>query len=166
MFFGFVGLFDSVLLLPLVLVWHYTGLEEFKWPPTPNVWTLLLVNGFLGTVISELVWLGGVFLTSPLVGTLSLALVTPLSITYSVFVGQQPFSVEFFVGALVVVVCFILVTVLDHFGSWDPLWALIKTTISAARNHSAHRGYVSLSEESKRLIDHEDDNSAIDQLSF
>ena len=49
--------------------------------------------------------------------------------------SQQPFSVEFFVGALVVVVCFILVTVLDHFGSWDPLWALIKTTISAARNH-------------------------------
>jgi drug/metabolite transporter (DMT)-like permease len=160
-----VGLFDSVLLLPLVLVWHYTGLEEFKWPPTPNVWTLLLVNGFLGTVISELVWLGGVFLTSPLVGTLSLALVTPLSITYSILIGQQPFSVGFLVGALVLVVCFILVTVLDHFGSWDPLWALIKTTVSAARNHSAHRGYASLSEESKTLIDHEDD-SAIDQLSF
>ena len=30
----------------------------------------------------------GVFLTSPLVGTLSLALVTPLSITYSVFIRQ------------------------------------------------------------------------------
>lgn len=32
--------------------------------------------------------LSGVFLTSPLVGTLSLALVTPLSIAYSVLVGQ------------------------------------------------------------------------------
>ena len=38
-------------------------------------------------------------------------------------------------GALMIVVCFVLVTVLDHFGSWDPLWALIKTTVSAARNY-------------------------------
>lgn len=55
---GFVGLFNTVLLLPLVLIWHYMGLEEFEWPPTPDIWTLLLVNGFIGTVISELVWLG------------------------------------------------------------------------------------------------------------
>jgi solute carrier family 35 protein F5 len=157
MFFGFVGLFNTILLLPLVLLWHYTGLEEFEWPPDPAVWTLLLINGMVGTVISELVWLGGVFLTSPLVGSLSLALVTPLSISYSVFVGQNPFSVMFFVGALIVVICFVIVTVLDHFGSWDPLWALIKKIVIAVRDY---RDYDVLSEESKRLIDSEDNSSA------
>lgn len=54
---GFVGLFDFVLLLPLLVIWHYTKLELFELPPTPNVWTLLLVNGFVGTVLSELLWL-------------------------------------------------------------------------------------------------------------
>ena len=48
---------------------------------------------------------------------------------------QNPFSVEFFIGALIVVVCFVIVTVLDHFGSWDPLWALIKKAVTATREY-------------------------------
>ena len=56
-FIGFVGLFDFALLFPLLLIWHFSGLEAFEFPPTPNVWTLLLVNGFVGTVLSELLWL-------------------------------------------------------------------------------------------------------------
>ncbi len=54
---GFVGLFDALAILPLVIVWHYTGIEDFQLPPTTTVWTLLLVNGFIGTVLSELLWL-------------------------------------------------------------------------------------------------------------
>ena len=53
---GFVGLFDFLLLLPLVLIWDVRGIERFE-VPSPNVWTLLLVNGFVGTVLSELLWL-------------------------------------------------------------------------------------------------------------
>lgn len=29
----------------------------FEFPPSSDVWTLLLVNGFVGTVLSELLWL-------------------------------------------------------------------------------------------------------------
>jgi hypothetical protein len=65
--------------------------------------------------------------------------------------------VKFFVGALIVVICFVIVTVLDHFGSWDPLWALIKKIVIAVRDY---RDYDVLSEESKRLIDSEDNSSA------
>ena len=54
---GFVGLSDFLLILPLLVIWHITGREEFHLPPTANVWTLLLVNGFVGTVLSELLWL-------------------------------------------------------------------------------------------------------------
>jgi hypothetical protein len=54
---GFVGLFDLFLLSPLLIIWHYTGFELFQWPPNSNVWTLMLVNGFVGTVLSELLWL-------------------------------------------------------------------------------------------------------------
>ena len=54
---GFVGLFDFLLLLPFVLIWDVAGIERFELPPTPNVWTLMLVNAFIGTVLSELLWL-------------------------------------------------------------------------------------------------------------
>ena len=54
---GFIGLFDFILLFPLLVIWHFVGIETFEVPPTPNIWTLLLVNGLAGTVISELLWL-------------------------------------------------------------------------------------------------------------
>ncbi len=54
---GFVGLVDALLLSPILLTWHYTKVETFELPPSPNTWTLLLVNGFIGTVLSELLWL-------------------------------------------------------------------------------------------------------------
>ena len=54
---GFVGLFDAILILPIVVIWHMTGLETFELPPTADIWTLLLINGFVGTVLSELLWL-------------------------------------------------------------------------------------------------------------
>ncbi len=57
MFFGFVGLLDGILLIPLVVSWHYFGLETFELPPTNEIWTILLFNGFVGTVLSELLWL-------------------------------------------------------------------------------------------------------------
>ena len=62
MFFGFVGLVDALLLLPLLAFWHYTGIEEFELPPTSNIWTLLLINGFIGTVLSELLWLWYIYI--------------------------------------------------------------------------------------------------------
>ena len=54
---GFVGLFNVVVMMPVVVVWHWSSLETFEWPPNSTVWTLLLVNGLVGTVLSELLWL-------------------------------------------------------------------------------------------------------------
>ena len=54
---GFVGLCVTAVLLPVVVVWHFTGIETFELPPNNEVWTLLLINGFVGTVLSELLWL-------------------------------------------------------------------------------------------------------------
>ena len=61
---GLVGLFDFILLFPMLFILHYTNTETFEFPPTTNVWTLLLVNGFVGTVLSELLWLWSVKLSS------------------------------------------------------------------------------------------------------
>ena len=54
---GFVGLFNMVVMIPVLVVWHFSSLEVFEWPPNSTVWTLLIINGFVGTVLSELLWL-------------------------------------------------------------------------------------------------------------
>lgn len=56
MFFGFVGLFNLTLLWPVFFILHYGHWEEFEWPDT-HQWTFLIINGLIGTVLSEVLWL-------------------------------------------------------------------------------------------------------------
>ncbi|VEN64121.1 unnamed protein product, partial [Callosobruchus maculatus] len=56
LFFGFVGLFNLILLWPLFFVLHFSKVETFELP-TKEQMMLLLLNGLLGTVISEALWL-------------------------------------------------------------------------------------------------------------
>lgn len=48
---------------------------------------------------------------------------------------QAPFSWMFLVGAIIVLLGFIGITVLDHYGARDPLWIGIKKVFSAIRNY-------------------------------
>jgi len=56
MFFGFVGIFNLTLLWPLFFILHYGHWEEFEWPNS-HQWTFLIINGLIGTVLSEVLWL-------------------------------------------------------------------------------------------------------------
>ena len=56
MFFGFVGLFNLTLLWPMFFILHYGHWEEFEWPDT-HQWTYLIINGLIGTVLSQVLWL-------------------------------------------------------------------------------------------------------------
>ena len=44
MFFGFVGLFNIITLLPGFLVLHFTGIETFELPPTKRILTIVMVG--------------------------------------------------------------------------------------------------------------------------
>jgi solute carrier family 35 protein F5 len=138
MFFGFVGLSMAILLVPAIVFWDYMQWEEFHLPNDNMVWTLLLINGFIGTVLSELLWLMGCLLTSSLVGTLSLSLVTPLSITYSIVVGESSISVYFVCGAVLTMLAFLMVAVVDYFNGWDPVWSLIKHSYTFVKDYKLH----------------------------
>lgn len=51
------------------MIFHYSGLEHFEWPQdfntttangtvvANNIWPVLAINGVVGTVISEVLWL-------------------------------------------------------------------------------------------------------------
>ena len=53
---GFVGLFSFSLLWPGMVALHYLSIEKFQLPDKyPAI--VLVINGLIGTVISELLWL-------------------------------------------------------------------------------------------------------------
>lgn len=45
-----------LLLWPLFFLLHYSNMEKFEWP-NESQWMYLLLNGIIGTVISEALWL-------------------------------------------------------------------------------------------------------------
>lgn len=53
---GFVGLFNLFLLWPGFLLLHYAGLEPFELP-SKLVCMYIIINGLIGTVLSEFLWL-------------------------------------------------------------------------------------------------------------
>lgn len=55
-FFGFVGLWNILLLWPLFLVLNFSQLEPFEMP-NKRQFLVLFINGIVGTVISESLWL-------------------------------------------------------------------------------------------------------------
>lgn len=63
----------------------------------------------------------GCFLTSSLMGTLSLSLTIPLTMIVDIWVKNVHYTLKLYAGALPMMVSFIAVTLLTHFENWDPL---------------------------------------------
>ena len=121
LFFGFVGLFGALIFWPGFFILHYTNVEKFELPPDGKTWLLLILNAAVGTLLSELLWLWGCFLTSSLMATLSLGLVAPLSMAFDMVVHKVQFSYLFFVGVVPILISFIFVSLLTHFEGYDPV---------------------------------------------
>lgn len=52
---GSVGVFNSVLMLPIIYLINITGLESFELPDK-NTLILILINGIVGTLICDALW--------------------------------------------------------------------------------------------------------------
>ena len=44
LFFGMVGLFNAITLLPVFPILHYTGIESFQLPPTRRIFMIIVVR--------------------------------------------------------------------------------------------------------------------------
>lgn len=129
MFFGFVGLFNIIFLWPGFFILHYTKQEEFQ-PPNKTQWIILAINGLIGTVLSELLWLWGCFLTSSLQATLSLSLAIPMTMLVDVIMkNDNGYDWMFYVGSVPVFLSFFAVAFLSHYENWDPVLLGIKKLV-------------------------------------
>jgi solute carrier family 35, member F5 len=120
LFFGLVGMFNFLLLWPLFFMLDAIGLEKFKWPSNSNTWLLLLLNGLLGTFLSEFLWLKATLLTSALISTMGLCLMTPMVIVVDLFMGLG-INFEYFFGGGLVVTGFVVVNLSNLYKEYDSM---------------------------------------------
>ncbi|XP_033126332.1 solute carrier family 35 member F5-like [Anneissia japonica] len=170
MFFGFVGLFNFLIIWPGFFIMNNFHLELFELP-TKKVWCYIVVNGLVGTVLSEFLWLWGCFLTSSLIATLSLSLTIPLSVIADIFLNNVKFTWMFFAGAGPVFLSFIAVSILNHYNDWDPirvaackLLNCIKSLVSAIFKKRSQTRLPEDQEQTESLISMHDIESDSDSL--
>lgn len=122
---GFVGLWNLLLLWPIFFILHFTKIETFE-VPSQGQFALLFLNGLIGTVLAEALWLWGCFLTSSLIGTLAMSLQIPLAIMFDVLLKNKPYSPMFYMGSIPIFVALVLVSLLMRNDDSDPLMKLLK----------------------------------------
>jgi solute carrier family 35 protein F5 len=116
-FFGLVGLFNMFLLWPFAIILNFSGFEPFVFP-TGMVWLYLTINGLIGTVLSDYLWLWSVLLTTPLVATIGLSLNIPLAMLADIVIKHKEFTVVYVLGSIMVLVGFVLVNADDYVKQW------------------------------------------------
>ncbi|KAL9105279.1 MAG: hypothetical protein Q9227_009518 [Pyrenula ochraceoflavens] len=102
LFFSLVGLLNTLFLLPLFPLFHFTHLEPFAWPPTRRIWSIILLNS-ISSLASDVMWAYAMVLTSPLVVTVGLSLTIPCSLVGEMLVQGRVEGWVYWVGAAVVV---------------------------------------------------------------
>ncbi|KAJ2693201.1 hypothetical protein H4R19_006040 [Coemansia spiralis] len=107
LFFGTVGAANIVLLWPLLIVLHVTGIETFQLPQSRGVWAMVLVNALVGTFLSDYLWLLAMLMTSPLVVTLGISLTIPLSMAGDILFKGLDVAPLYYVSALLVLAAFV-----------------------------------------------------------
>jgi hypothetical protein len=65
---GFLGGFNAAVLLPLVLVLHYAGVENLT-ALTVKIFFFIVMKGLFDNVLSDMLWARSIMLTSPTVAT-------------------------------------------------------------------------------------------------
>jgi solute carrier family 35 protein F5 len=103
LFFGFVGIFNTFLLWPFLIIAHYSKIETFQLPPTKSVWLIILFNCAI-SFLADFLWARAMLLTSPLTVTVGLCLTIPLALICDVIFKFKINSPIYFFGAFLV--CF------------------------------------------------------------
>ncbi|KAI2471937.1 hypothetical protein F4781DRAFT_428937 [Annulohypoxylon bovei var. microspora] len=108
LFFGLVGCFNILILWPLFIILHFTGIEPFELPPNGKIWAIIMLNS-ISSFVSDISWAYAMLLTTPLVVTVGLSLTIPLSLIGEMIQYAQYSSFVYWIGAAIVLVSFIFI---------------------------------------------------------
>ncbi|CAI2368664.1 unnamed protein product [Moneuplotes crassus] len=112
-FLGYVGLINIVVLLPLFPIFHFTGIEVFRWPNGKTLMFLSL-NAFLGSCISDFCWAKSVVILGPLFTQLGISLTIPLGMLATSLIDHVSFGWTYYLGTAMIFLSFIGMTFLQY----------------------------------------------------
>lgn len=110
LFFGFLGLFNTLALWPVVIGLHFGGVEDLA-PITGVFIGLTIIKGLVDNVLSDVLWAKAIHLTSPTLATVALSLTIPIAMLSDFIIHGTVPSLLLAAGSGLVVVGFLVTTV-------------------------------------------------------
>jgi len=107
LFFGFVGLVNTLCCWPMVFLLNFIGAETFELPTTRQAVIAILINMSI-TLSSDFIYVLAMLKTTPLVVTIGLSLTIPLAVLGDFFLGR-PARGQVLLGAALVLLSFLAI---------------------------------------------------------
>lgn len=107
-FFGFVGIFNLILLWPTLIIFDITNIEKFELPKANSVLLILFINCLI-TFISDFCWVKAMLLTSPLTVTVGLSATIPLAMIGDIIFKQEKITLTYIIAAFMIGISFLVI---------------------------------------------------------